>query len=236
MSSVRILCFNIHGGRSMDGQRDLARIHALLDEHKIDIAVFQEMETRAHRGGKLTDIQLLAGQDRPHYLPGPNMVHGDGWYGNLLISRYPILRSLNHNLETVRYLEPRSAVDALVETPLGKIRIIGTHLSLSPFERLSEGRTLVRLMDAVEEKEKNPVILMGDMNEWRSNSKLFEHLNQILTPVPCRATFPSFRPVFKLDRVWHDDQLNVKTDVLAGRKIKILSDHLPVLIELSAKA
>lgn len=235
MTRLRILCFNIHGGRSMDGQRDLGRIHALLEDQDIDIAVFQEMETREHRGGKHTDIQLLAGKDRPYYLPGPNIIHGEGWYGNLLISRYPILRGLSHNLETVGYLEPRSAVDALIETNLGKIRIIGTHLSLSPFERLSEGRTLVRLMDAVEEKEKNPVILMGDMNEWRPRSKLFQHLNEIMTPVPCRATFPSFRPVFKLDRVWHDNQMNIKTEVLAARDIRPLSDHLPVLIELSPK-
>lgn len=235
MSAVRILCFNIHGGRSMDGQRDLGRIHALLEDQDIDIAVFQEMETRQNRGGKTSDIQLLSGKDRPHFLAGPNMVHGDGWYGNLLISRYPILRGLAHNLETVSYLEPRSAVDALVDAPLGRIRIIGTHLSLSPFERLSEGRTLVRLMNAVEEKEKNPVLLMGDMNEWRPRSKLFQHLNEILTPAPSRATFPSFRPVFKLDRVWHDGQLTVKTEVLNAQTIRPLSDHLPVLVELTRK-
>ena len=46
MTPVRILCFNIHGGYSRDGKRDLARVHALMETLNIDIGCFQEMETR----------------------------------------------------------------------------------------------------------------------------------------------------------------------------------------------
>ena len=92
MTSLRLLCFNIHGGRSMDGKRDLRRVNALMDDHHIDIAVFQEMETRSSRGGAEADIAMLAGPSRPHHIHGPNLVQGGGWYGNLLVSRYPILR------------------------------------------------------------------------------------------------------------------------------------------------
>lgn len=234
MTRLRMLCFNIHGGRSMDGKRDLRRINALMDDHNIDIAVFQEMETRASHGGAEADIAMLAGSSRPYHLPGPNIRQDEGWYGNLLVSRYPILRALTHNLETVSYLEPRSAVDALIATPMGNMRIIGTHLSLSPFERLSEGKNLVRLMNAVEEKEKNPLFLLGDMNEWREGSKLIQHLNQIMSPIACGATFPSFRPVFKLDRVWYDCNMKITTQVLLDAPVRILSDHLPIIIDVAA--
>lgn len=232
MTRLRLLCFNIHGGRSMDGKRDLRRINALMDDHRIDISIFQEMETRASHGGAEADIAMLAGSSRPYHLPGPNIVHGEGWYGNLLVSRYPILRALTHNLETVSYLEPRSAVDALIETPIGKMRIIGTHLSLSPFERLSEGKNLVRLMNAVEEREKNPIFLLGDVNEWRERSKLIQHLNQIMTPLRVGATFPSFRPVFRLDRVWYDCKMKVSGNVLLEAPVRVLSDHLPVIVDV----
>ncbi|HEY8189736.1 MAG TPA: endonuclease/exonuclease/phosphatase family protein, partial [Micavibrio sp.] len=222
------------GGRARDGKRDLLRIHALMEERKIDIAVFQEMETRQSRGGRESDAAALAGNNRPYRLPGPNKKDDSGgWYGNLLVSRYPIMRALIHNLETAFYLEPRSAIDALIDTPLGKIRIIGTHLSLSPSERFSEGKNLVRLMNEVEEEEKNPVFLMGDMNEWRRNSRLLRYMNQILTPVRLGPTFPSFRPIFELDRVWHDRGLDVRAEILLDPAIRVLSDHLPVVIELS---
>lgn len=234
MTSLRILCFNIHGGRSMDGKRDLRRINALMDDHHIDIAVFQEMETRGSPGGAGADIALLAGASRPHHLPGPNLIQGAGWYGNLLVSRYPILRALTHNLETVSYLEPRNAVDALIQTPVGNIRVIGTHLSLSPFERLSEGRNLVRLMSAVEEREKNPIFLLGDVNEWREGSKLIQHLNQLMTPLRCASTFPSFRPIFRLDRVWYDCDMHISGRVLTDAPVRVLSDHLPIVVEICA--
>src|SRR5688572_31492177 len=130
MTLIRFLSFNIHGGYSLDGRRDLQRVHALLEEMNIDVAVFQEMETRPSYGGTAADIDILAGAARPHHLPGPSMKEDLGWYGNLIVSRYPIVRALAHNLETHPALEPRNAVDALVETPLGNIRVIGTHLSL----------------------------------------------------------------------------------------------------------
>jgi endonuclease/exonuclease/phosphatase family metal-dependent hydrolase len=233
MSTLRILCMNIHGGRSMDGRRDLPRLHALLEEHDIDIGVFQEMETRASRRASREDIAAVAGIGRPHHFIAAGVQDATGWYGNLLVSRYPILRGTVHDLETASYLEPRNALDTLIETPLGKIRLIGTHLSLSPFVRYREALNLIRLVEQVEESEKNPVFLMGDINEWLPNSKLLRYLDARLTPIPCAATFPSFRPVLRLDRVWHDCRhLDARAKVIACRKTRILSDHLPIVLEI----
>ncbi|MDB5491811.1 MAG: Endonuclease/exonuclease/phosphatase [Micavibrio sp.] len=230
---IRILSFNIHGGYDRNGIRDLKRIHAMMQELDIDIGVFQEMETRASRGGALDDIEVLAGPERPHRLPGLAMKEGEGWYGNLIVSRYPLLRSLVHNLGSARSFEPRNAVDALSQTPLGYLRIIGTHLSLTPWERWSEMHNLVTLMDGVEEKEKNPLLLMGDINEWQPRSRLLNHLDKILKPVPCGKSFPSSFPLFRLDRVWHDRcHFPVSARTLADKKSRHFSDHLPVLITL----
>lgn len=233
MNRLRFLSFNIHGGRSLRGVRDLSRIHALMERLEVDIGVFQEMETRPSRGGQVVDVERLAGPSRPHRLQGPSIVEGKGWYGNLIVSRYPILRGLVHNLETKPGLEPRNAVDALIETPRGRLRLIGTHLSLSMFERWWEARNLLRLMRAVEEEEPNPVLLMGDINEWQYPSRLIRYLNRVMTPLRCGPTFPSWMPLLKLDRVWHDaPMLNVTAHRLASRDIRALSDHLPLLVDI----
>src|SRR5690606_38361938 len=165
--SVRLLCFNIHGGYDMWGRRDLVRLRRMMERHRVDIGVFQEIETRPSRGGTEKDIRTIAGPERPHHLPGLAMTEAEGWYGNLIVSRYPIRRGLVHSLETSPSFEPRNAVDALIELPTGLLRVIGTHLSLSARERWSEVRNLIRLIDDVEETEKNPMLLMGDINEWR---------------------------------------------------------------------
>lgn len=233
MQRIRLLCFNIHGGRSLDGKRDLGRVHGLMQRLDIDIGVFQEMETRPSRGGSSDDLQTLAGPERPHHLICPSMEEGAGWYGNLIVSRYPIVRGLLHNLETHPSLEPRHAADALVQLPWGRLRVIGTHLSLSIFERRSEAKNLLRLMQAVEEEERSPILLMGDINEWQVPSSLLRYLNRHLTPLHCKPTFPSVCPVFRLDRVWHDAPgIKVTAHRLPGKGIRKLSDHLPLVIEL----
>jgi endonuclease/exonuclease/phosphatase family metal-dependent hydrolase len=235
IKSIKLMTFNIHGGIARDGLRDVIRIVQLLDEMDIDIAVFQEVETRTSRGGCNEDITTLAGTNRPHHVFAPSIIQHDGWYGNLIVSKYPVIRGIVHNLETTVQYEPRNAVDALIETPLGKIRVIGTHLSLSLFERRSEARNLLRLMDAVEEKEKNPILLMGDINEWQVPSKLLKFLDSHLIPIACRPTFPSWMPFLKLDRVWyHGDSLNVSARTLSTKRVSKLSDHLPIVIEILA--
>ncbi len=234
MTELRMMCFNIHGGRDLGGGRDLSRIRRLMDDYAIDIGVFQEMETRSKCRGKPQDVSLLAGPERPHHIPGPSLQDGTGWYGNLIVSRFPIIRAYVHNLETKMDLEPRCAVDALIETPLGRIRVIGTHLSLKKWERFSEAKNLIKLINQVEQTEKNPVFLLGDLNEWRENSKLIKHLNSLMTPIPCSASFPSLFPILKLDRAWHDSKkMKVSGRTLSSKEIRKLSDHLPIIIEAS---
>jgi endonuclease/exonuclease/phosphatase family metal-dependent hydrolase len=229
----RFLCFNIHGGRSMDGKRDLSRVNALLDSMNIDVGVFQEMETRSSRRGKLEDIHTLAGPDRPYHFAGPSITEDSGWYGNLIVSRFPIIWSRVHNLETKPNFQPRNAIDVLIQTPNAILRVVGTHLSLSLVERWSEARNLLRLVRMVEKHNDYPLFLMGDINEWQFPSKLLRYLNKEMTAVPCRPTFPSFFPIFRLDRVWYDskDILSVRAKVLSDPPIRKLSDHLPVFVQ-----
>ncbi len=231
---LRMMTFNIHGGYSLDGQRDIARVHRLLEELQIDIAVFQEMETRPSHGGTATDINELAGAARPYHMMGPTKKDGKGWYGNLVVSRYPIRRALVHSLEKKwDRIEPRNAVDVLIETPLGKLRLLGTHLSLPAWERKVEVPMLIRLVQQVEEEEKNPVFLMGDINEWRRSSRLLRFLDQHMIPVKAGASFPVFAPFLHLDRVWHDTpHVRAKASVIKDFGVRKMSDHLPILIEV----
>lgn len=238
MKRLRILCYNIHGGRSIGGKRDIPRIHALMERLDIDIGVFQEVECRTSRVGYTLDIGLLAGESRPHRLVGTSMVEGEGWYGNLIVSRFPIRRGIVHNLETKPDFEPRNAVDALIDSPLGAVRVIGTHLSLSYIERFSEARNLRRLMQEVEAETSVPLLLMGDINEWQPRSKLIRYLDAEMQPLPIRPTFPAFLPLLRLDRVWHDVPLSMQVIAhrLAGKGFRTVSDHLPIVVELAAEA
>lgn len=238
MTRIRLLSYNIHGGRSLDGTRDLRRIHEVMERLDVDIGVFQEMETRPTKRASPRDAELLAGKSRPYHLYGKTLTEGGGWYGNFIASRFPVVRGVVHNLETHADLEPRNAVDAQIDTPLGMVRIIGTHLSLSYLERFSEARNLLRLMQEVEaEMPPLPLLLMGDINEWQPRSKLLRYLDSHMTLLPCKATFPAFLPLLKLDRVWHEvpEYMHVSAHRMSGTGFRTLSDHLPLVVELWVK-
>lgn len=79
-----------------------------MDELGIDIGLFQEVETRVSRGGCNEDIAAIAGENRPYHLIAPSIIKNGGWYGNLIVSRYPVIRGIVHNLETIAQYEPRS--------------------------------------------------------------------------------------------------------------------------------
>ncbi len=229
---LRLMSFNIHGGRSLDGRRDLRRVHELMQRLQVDIGIFQEMETRTSRGAAAGDLERLAGAERPYHATGATLEDATGWYGNAIVSRYPITQCHVHNLETNPRLEPRSALDVRVETPWGAVRLIGTHLSLVVRERSSEARHLMRLVQDAEEETLCPLILLGDFNEWQWRSALLRYINRAMQPVPCGATFPSYCPVLHLDRVWYDASdwwLTAKR--VRHRGVWRLSDHLPVLVE-----
>jgi len=230
-AALRILSFNIHGGYDRRGKRDLRRVRDLMEAYDIDIGVFQEIETRPSRGGTVDDILTIAGPERPHHLPALTIKEGEGWYGNLIVSRYPIVSGIVHDLETKPSFEPRNAVDAIIDTNLGPIRIIGTHLSLSPWERWSEVRRLTAVVDRVDQVETRPLFLVGDINEWRMRSKLLDHLDSMMKALPVAKTFPSIWPVFRLDRAWYDHcDFPVRAQTLQTPEIRRLSDHLPVLV------
>lgn len=232
--TLKLLTFNIHGGYSIDGKRDLMRVRGLLEKLDIDIAVMQEMDTRPSKGGTATDVNELAGAARPYHMMGPTKKDGRGWYGNLIISRYPIKRALVHSLEKKwDRIEPRNAVDVTIETPLGHLRILGTHLSLPAWERKVEVPMLIKLMQQVEAEEKYPVFLMGDINEWRKSSRLLRFLDHEMVPVKAGATFPVVAPFLHLDRVWHDTpHIRAKAKVIRDHGVRNMSDHLPVYIEV----
>lgn len=234
MNPLRVLTFNIHSGYSLYGERDISRIHDLLETLSVDIAVLQEMDTRPRKGGMPDDVANLAGDARPYRFAAPTMTEGSGWYGNLIVSRYPILRSLIHSLEKeTDHIEPRNAADVLIDTPLGKLRILGTHLSLPASERRIEVPMLIKLVKEVEEEEKNPVFLMGDINEWHKSCRLLKFLGENMIEVKAGATFPAFFPVLHLDRVWHDaPYIKAKATVIKKYGVRRMSDHLPILIEI----
>lgn len=226
---MRILTYNIHGALGTDRVRDYARIGAFLKKQDVDIILIQELDTRSRQEPTGIEISLLMNDHFKHFVCAPTLTGTNGWYGNALLSKYPIVRPCIIDI-TAHGREPRNILEAFVETPAGLLHVINTHKGLRASER---GYQIKKLNELLARKSEVPLIVGGDINEWHTASGALKALNEALHPIPAGPTFPTRFPVFHLDRLWCRP-MNLLRDskVLKTFETRHFSDHFPLMAEI----
>ena len=139
---MQLITWNVQWCRGCDGRVDPSRIVRVCRETAdCDILCFQEVAVNfASLDGSAGEDQVTAISGvLPAYAPiygsGIDVPTGDGrrrYFGNVILSRYPILRAFRHMLPWPYDPEhtgmQRVALEAVVEAPWGPLRIISTHL------------------------------------------------------------------------------------------------------------
>lgn len=116
--------------------------------------------------------------------------------------------------------EPRVAVAARVETPLGPLTIANTHLSFVPWWNGHQLRTLVRGLAPLP----RPLLLTGDLNMGPQRAATASGL----TGLGSHLTFPADEPHEQLDHVLADPPIRARTST---RRLPV-SDHLALVADL----
>jgi endonuclease/exonuclease/phosphatase family metal-dependent hydrolase len=164
---------------------------------------------------------------------------GTASYGIALLSRYPVRRWQVSRLPGIPFPfpmwlpgprkvlvvreEPRAAVIADVQTPLGGLTVANTHLSFVPGWNRWQLRRLRRDLAAFP----CPLVLMGDLN-------LTPPVPAALTgyaPLAQEATFPAGRPDRQLDHILARGPL-APVHASAARELQ-LSDHRALIVDLA---
>ena len=180
---MKIVTCNIQYGRGRDGRFDLDRI---ADEISgADLIALQEVERFWSRSGDVDQPRLLAGRFPEHHTaygpgvdlhlagtaPGEEGAARRRQFGNMLLSRAPLLSVRHHLLPKYASLGPpmslqRSALEAVIAVRGGHVRVYSIHLThLSAGTRLPQVETLLRIhADAV--REGPPVSGSGLAREW----------------------------------------------------------------------
>ncbi len=234
---MRVLTYNIHkgiGGR--DRRYDLARIVAVLEEAQADILCLQEVDRHVKRSGYDDQPQLLAA----HFKPSASMYQlnhrvGQGGYGNLLLSRWP-MSEVRHLSLTLHYRKCRGAQVVRVETPQGSLRLVSVHLGLLEKQRRQQIRRLLE-QEELCDADGPPVLLVGDFNDWRNRlcareleRNGFRHATH---PPRSFRTFPAMLPLLAVDKVFHRGGINIeKIRVMGSMAARQASDHRPLLLEV----
>jgi endonuclease/exonuclease/phosphatase family metal-dependent hydrolase len=244
-----LLTYNIHKGFSRYNRGFvLHEIREQLRSVSVDIVFLQEIHGRHHRHElRIPDwpegsqFEFLAHELWPHYTYGKNAIYTQGHHGNAILSKHRFEQWNNVNVSRLRWAS-RSLLHGIIRVPeIEKpIHLICVHFEVLGFERKRQINILEKYVDeSIDPTE--PLIIAGDFNDWREKSALgletrlgMEEVFKLSAGKSAR-TFPSNRPLLRMDRIYFRGLKLLDSDCLNGYPWRRMSDHLPLYAQFTAQ-
>ena len=159
---MKFTTYNIQFGRGLDGEIDLERIARTVED--ADVIALQEVERFFPRTDNVDQVEVLASYLKTHHwvygagvdinadkqVGESGIVHRRQQFGNMLLSKTPILTSRNHLLPKYASAGPlsiqRSALEGVVSCSGRKVRVYSIHLThINAKTRIQQVETILRI-------------------------------------------------------------------------------------------
>ena len=228
---VRLMTYNLHNGFNTEGYLAMEDIAQVIEESDPDIVALHEVSRGWVISGRLDMLSWLSERLDMPYVFGPT---ADPFWGNAILSRYPIVEYTHYDLPPRDLPVLRGFTAAVVDLGNGdRLQVIATH-----FHHV-EGDTGIRLLQSREIINfwggDGHTVLVGDLNA-EPHAPEMEILRQAglvdvvagIEPPPV-YTWPSVNPSQRIDYIWVSQDLKV-TDIRVP--VSNASDHLPVVAEI----
>ena len=225
----------------MDRQRSEERIAEVIAEMSVDIVALQELDLGRRRSAGANQTKMIAEQLGWYSHFHPAMRRDDEHYGNAIISRYElnVRRAVELPGRPPFFCrENRAVMEAEIETNLGKVRVINTHLGLGWRERFVQAQLFTSGEWRLAIADDTPVILLGDFNSLRGSRPyrtLNRHLHdvrELIPPTGPLPTFPTRFPVLAVDHIFVNHAVKpLSVTVHRSPLARIASDHFPLTAE-----
>jgi endonuclease/exonuclease/phosphatase family metal-dependent hydrolase len=236
MSRLRVMTYNIHGGRGMDDRIDLERIATVIRSFDPDIVALQEVDVNRSRSGVVDQAQVLGTLLSLTVQFGPTIERATERYGIATLTRLPITRTYQLHLpwrETNPRSEPRCALVTRLDWNGIAVDMINTHLSVRFGERQGQVAEILKALASDDIPDVENLIIAGDFNctPW---SRPFRTLARQLRPIASPLSWPAPLPLVPLDHILIRGDLRVvRSGLWRGPLIRRASDHAPVFAELA---
>ncbi|MBL6459105.1 endonuclease/exonuclease/phosphatase family protein [Belnapia sp. T6] len=243
----RILTYNVHSCRGMDGTLSPERIAAVIAAAQPDIVALQELDVGRARTGGLDQAHSIARALGMEFHFHPALRVEEEAYGDAVLSALPMrlikagpLPGLAHR----PMLEPRGALWVAVELGDGSVlQVINTHLGLAARERLAQVEALLgEAWLGHPTCRGRPAVLLGDFNAvprsvaYRRIAAQLRDAQRMLPGQKPRPTFPSRWPLLRIDHVFLSVGVEARSaEVRRGPLERLASDHLPLVVDLSIR-
>jgi endonuclease/exonuclease/phosphatase family metal-dependent hydrolase len=244
---LRVMTYNILHGAGTDGVFDLARTAVAIRAQHPDIVGLQEVDQHWDvRSDFVDEPAALARALHLHVFFGaiydlPPLTAGDAdrRYGVAILSRYPIVHAVDHEITrlSTQDTNPTPAPapgfpEAVVNVHGALVHVFDTHLDYraDPSVRQLQVADTVRIMRAAGGRQ----VLVGDFNATWDAPEL-AGLHDVLTDAwtatgqPGGETYPAEAPDVRIDHITFTPGVAVRD---AAVPVTLASDHRPVVANL----
>lgn len=243
---TRIMTYNVHSCRGMDGKLDVGRVAAVVAQARPDIVALQELDVRRSRSGRVDQAHAIAERLGMAFHFNAALRVAEEAYGDAILTALPmrlVKSGALPNLPQVqvrgRGLEDRGAVWVEVEIDGRPVQVVNTHLGLLPQEQKVQTEALLGpdwLGGAPQ-----PLILLGDFNatpRYAAYKRFGAMLKDARRAVKAGApTFPSRLPMIRIDHVFVSPEIAIDgVYALDTALAKVASDHLPLVADVTVGA
>lgn len=238
---LRLLTVNIHKGYNAFNRRFvLHELREAVRAVRSDLVFLQEVEGASGSAGAAAvgaQYEFLADQIWPDHAYGRNAVAEGRDHGNAVLSRFPVVRSHNHDV-SLPGAEPRGLLHCVLVRSAGpsELHVMCVHLGLSEAHRRHQ---LARLCETVhrEVPADAPLVVAGDFNDWRSRADAMlgpSGLKEVFYHTHGRhaRTYPARLPLLRLDRIYVRGVAAYRPLPMPRRPWAQLSDHAPLAAEI----
>ncbi|WP_370873471.1 endonuclease/exonuclease/phosphatase family protein [Hydrogenophaga sp.] len=239
--SLRVLTVNIHKGYDVFNSRFV--LHGLREAVRAvqsDVVFLQEVDGGTGKRGAAdvgAQYEFLADAIWPDHAYGRNAVAEGLDHGNAVLSRFPVLRSHNHDI-SLPDVEPRGLLHCELALPDGlpALHVMCVHLGLRESHRRHQ---LARLCETVQQEvpAHAPLVVAGDFNDWRSRADALlapSGLHEVFRQAHGQhaRSFPARWPLLRLDRIYVRGVMGARPLPMPRQPWAQLSDHAPVAAEI----
>ncbi len=228
---VTVMTYNIHAMRGMDKVLDATRIADVILSEKPDLVGLQEVDHLTARSGQFDAVSFFSEYTGMHAVYMKTFDYQGGAFGNMILSRFPIVAQEEIRLPSREAYEVRLLMKVTVVTDRGDtLHFYNTHLDHhgEDSDRPAQMKKIVDVLSADSGKR----IFLGDLN-CEPGSEPIRMLDGIMERCgPEEKTYPADLPERIIDHIYIGPGSGLKCGTVRVVPETTASDHRPVVATL----
>ncbi|RKY55013.1 MAG: hypothetical protein DRP89_04085 [Candidatus Neomarinimicrobiota bacterium] len=171
-NDIKVMTYNIHHGEGMDGIYSLSRIARVIKEQSPHLVCLNEVDFKTERTFGDDQARKIAANLGMDFTFARNLEFQGGWYGNAILSRFPIEFAENKIFKYRNSPERRGVLHVIVKIGDKRVHFYATHLSVDSLESASEAKELLNIV--LNWGTEEPVIIAGALSMARRFPSIHE--------------------------------------------------------------